>query len=79
MLDQLFEELILAQQKKMLALAKIVVPGIIEEDLLQPFDYPELERYAPFRYEEGVLEGILTVRMAMLSLAREAPEAEFLS
>lgn len=65
--DRLFEELILMQKKKLLKLAQLVIPQIIEEDLLQPFDYPELENFAPFRYEEGVLEGLLTARMALIA------------
>lgn len=66
-LEPLFEELIAAQRAKMLALAKRIVPHVTEDDLLQPNDFPELEGHPLFRYEEGVLEGILTVRMAHLS------------
>lgn len=63
--DSLFEELITMQKKKMLKLAQSINPNVIEDDLLQPFDFPELENHAPFRYEEGVLEGLLTARMAL--------------
>ncbi|OGN62577.1 MAG: hypothetical protein A3F09_01220 [Chlamydiae bacterium RIFCSPHIGHO2_12_FULL_49_11] len=63
----LFEELVLNQKKKMLDLAGKLVGQITEEDLLQPFDYPELETSPHFRYEEGILEGILTVRAALFA------------
>lgn len=63
--DQLFEELVTMQRKKMLKLAQSIVPGVCEDDLLQPFDFPDLENHAPFRYEEGVLEGLLTAQMAL--------------
>ncbi len=63
--EKLFEELIQMQRKKMLKLAQIIVPGVVEDDLLQPFDFPDLENHAPFRYEEGVLEGFLTAQMAI--------------
>ncbi len=63
--ESLFDELIVLQKKKILQLAKLFVPHIVEDDLLQPFDFPELEMNAPFRYEEGVLEGLLTARMAI--------------
>jgi hypothetical protein len=66
-LDLLFEELVEGQKKRMLALAKEIVPDVIEEDLLQPFDFPLLENHPDFRYEEGVLEGLLTARMALLA------------
>jgi len=39
--------------------------------LLQPNDFPELENHPLFRYEEGVLEGILTARMSYLSLCKK--------
>ncbi len=63
----LCDELVALQQKKLLALAKKIVPSITEEDLLQPFDFPLLENHPGFRYEEGVVEGLLTARMALLS------------
>jgi len=66
-IDLLFKELVEGQKKRMLALAKEIIPSIIEEDLLQPFDFPLLENHPDFRYEEGVLEGLLTARMAILS------------
>lgn len=66
-MESLFEELIQVQRAKMLALAKRVIPHITEDDLLQPNDFPILENNPHFRYEEGVLEGILTVRMAYLA------------
>ena len=66
-MDQLFSDLIKGQRKKMLAFANEVVGGLTEDDLLQPQDYPDLENHPYFRYEEGVLEGILTVHMALKS------------
>ncbi|HEY2810795.1 MAG TPA: hypothetical protein VGJ00_05355 [Rhabdochlamydiaceae bacterium] len=66
MLENLFNELVAAQRKKLLLYAKRIIPNITEDDLLQPNDFPQLENHPPFRYEEGVLEGILTARMAYL-------------
>lgn len=63
--EKIFDDLIRLQKEKMLKLAKSVVPHITMDDLLQPFDFPDLEWHAPFRYEEGVLEGFLTARMAI--------------
>jgi hypothetical protein len=61
----LFEEMITHQRKKLLKLAKEIVPYVVEDDLLQPFDFPELENNPTFRHEEGVLEGLLTAEMAV--------------
>jgi hypothetical protein len=64
MLDSLLEELIVQQRKKMLSTAERIVGRITEEDLLQPNDFPALENHPFFRYEEGVLEGLMTAQMA---------------
>lgn len=70
-MEKLFDELVLLQRKKMLTLAQRLIPTITEEDLLQPNDYPKLENHPLFRYEEGVLEGLLTARMAYLAQKRD--------
>ena len=67
MLENLFEELIAAQRKKLLKYAQRIIPHVTEDDLLQPNDFPELENHPAFRYEEGVLEGLMTAQMAFLS------------
>lgn len=71
MLDILFDELITAQRAKLLACGQSIIPHIIEDDLLQPNDFPKLEHHPIFRYEEGVLEGLLTARMAYLAWLKD--------
>ncbi len=66
-MEKLFDELIEAQRRKLTACARRIVPHITEDDLLQPNDFPELESHPYFRYEEGVLEGLMTARMAYLA------------
>lgn len=68
----LADELVEAQRARLLKLGRRFVPSLTSEDVLQPNDYPELEDNPSFRYEEGVLEGILTLRMALLRLSRES-------
>jgi hypothetical protein len=70
-MQELFDSLVAAQQEKIKACAHQIVPGLTEDDLLQPNDFPELENHPFFRYEEGVLEGLLTARMAYLARERE--------
>jgi hypothetical protein len=41
------------------------------DDLLQPNDFPALEQNPLFRYEEGILEGLLTARMAYLARKKD--------
>lgn len=63
-LDRLLEALEEGQRKVLYATGRRIVPTLTHEDLLQPNDYPELEENPHFRYEEGVLAGIMTVRAA---------------
>lgn len=67
MFEQLFDELIEQQRKKVRDCAECLIPNITEDDLLQPNDFPILENHPYFRYEEGILEGLLTARMAILA------------
>jgi hypothetical protein len=64
---QLLDELIEGQRKKLLSTAKRIVPHIIEDDLLQPNDFPQLELHPYFRYEEGILHGLQVARTALLA------------
>jgi hypothetical protein len=68
----MFDELIALQHRKVLNCALRILPHLTEDDILQPNDFPALEMNPHFRYEEGVLEGLMTARMAYLAHQREA-------
>lgn len=70
-LEQLFDELLELQEKKLLKLASEIIPNVTSDDILQPNDYSELESHPFFRYEEGVLKGIHAAKMAVISQSRE--------
>jgi len=70
-MENVFEVLVEEQRKKLLKIARQLVPRITPDDLLQPNDFPELEQHPFFRYEEGVLEGFLTARMAYLAWKKD--------
>ncbi|MCB1110450.1 MAG: hypothetical protein KDK64_05670 [Chlamydiia bacterium] len=69
-LEALFDEMITHQEKKLLELASSIIPNVTSDDILQPNDYPELENHPYFRYEEGVLKGLHSAKMAVLAAAR---------
>lgn len=48
-------------------MAQRIVPQITEEDLLQPNDFPKLELHPHFRHEEGILDGMMMVKAAILA------------
>jgi hypothetical protein len=66
-MEQVFDQLVEGQREKLLKFARKIIPTFTTDDLLQPNDFPELENNPLFRYEEGVLEGLLTARMAYLA------------
>ncbi len=74
MLEQIFDELIAQKKKKLFDLARQIAPHVTEDDLMQPNDFPELEMHPHFRYEEGVLEGVMTARMAFLAWRQESSD-----
>lgn len=73
---KVINDLIEYQQEILLKAAKALVPTVTLDDLLQPNDFPELEKDPYFRYEEGVLAGILTAQAALAaSWKREISES----
>jgi hypothetical protein len=67
MLEKTFDEMISMQRSKLFKYAARIVPHITLDDLLQPNDFPALEQHPAFRYEEGVLEGLMAARIAYLA------------
>jgi len=63
--EELLSELISQQQTKLYQCALQILPNITQEDLLHPIEYPELEYHPLFRYEEGIVEGLMSALMAL--------------
>jgi hypothetical protein len=70
-IKNLIDQIILEQEKKVLKCGQTFVPRLTSEDVLQPIDYPELEHNPHFRYEEGTLAGMHTIRSALLAFFQE--------
>ena len=51
------------QEKKLLKIAREIVPHLTADDILQPNDFPELENHPYFRYEEGYLAGLKSAEL----------------
>jgi len=67
----LLGELEVYQKKHLTKYAKQFVPNITEEDILQPNDYSILENNPLFRYEEGVLHGVLSTISAVQAMLKK--------
>ncbi len=68
--QELIDEMAELQHRRLLECARRIVPYLTEDDLLQPNDFPELENHPHFRYEEGILEGIRGVQIAVRALKK---------
>lgn len=66
----LFDELIAGQQKKILKLARQFYPGVTPEDIRNPQDFEKLQSNAHFNFEDGILAGYISAKMAFLAEAR---------
>jgi hypothetical protein len=64
-IEQLLSEMVGFYQNNLLRCGQRIIPHLTSDDILQPNDFPELENHPFFRYEEGVLAGIQTVKMAL--------------
>ncbi|CAM0117045.1 hypothetical protein [Rhabdochlamydiaceae symbiont of Dictyostelium giganteum] len=63
-MEKIFKDLIELQHIKVRECALALIPHLTDDDLLQPNDFPELENNPYFRHNEGILEGLLTAKMA---------------
>jgi hypothetical protein len=64
---RLMDEMADHQRRKVLEIAREAIPGVTEEDLRNPQDFPALNASARFNYEDGILSGYLGVKMALLN------------
>ncbi len=71
--ERTLEDLVDYQRQRLFVLGRQFVPHLTPDDLLQPNDFPELENNPIFRYEEGVLAGVIA---AQISLRRMQEELE---
>lgn len=63
--SQLFDKMITQQQAKVLRLAREAVPNMSPEELRNPHDFPQLKEHPTFEFEDGILAGLISARMAL--------------
>ena len=61
LLDQMIEQ----QRAKVLHLAREALPYLSPEDVMNPFDFPELKAHPTFDYEDGILAGLISAQIAL--------------
>jgi hypothetical protein len=65
MVDRLMLEMIAQQESKVLAMARQIHPGVTNEDIRNPQDFPDLVGNAGWNFEDGILAGLKSAHMAM--------------
>lgn len=75
---KVLEDLIEMQQQLLLKRGQRMIPNLTMDDILQPNDYPSLENDPLFRYEEGVLAGLLSAKIACVAAMRESQGSDML-
>ena len=58
------------QRAKVLAVARALNPRVTTDDILSPMDLPELADDPRFNYEDGLLAGLLSARIALRARSR---------
>ena len=72
--DALLSEMSEMQERKVLALARRIVPQVTPEDLRNPHDFPRLHANAEFNYEDGILAGLRAAEIAVRAARRRAAD-----
>jgi hypothetical protein len=62
------------QAKKVIELARRLLPHLTAEDIRNPHDFPELDD-PDWQYEDGVLAGIQSVRIALRAMRNREEDA----
>ncbi|MBL7684606.1 MAG: hypothetical protein JNK65_01035 [Deltaproteobacteria bacterium] len=65
--DDILEELIQLQRKKVHRMAQELGVHLTAEDILNPHDFPVLLQSPRFNFEDGLLSGLLSAQMALRS------------
>lgn len=62
------------QVKKVIDLARRILPGLTAEDIRNPHDFPELND-PDWQYEDGLLAGVQSVRVALRAMKNREEDA----
>lgn len=74
----LLEKMIEQQQKKCLTIARRIVPHLTPDDVMNPFDWPEVATNPQFVWEDGLLAGLQSAQSAIMAEFRhlDIPQRE---
>ena len=64
-LEGLLEGMIEQQKVKAKKLAQMISPGLTDEDLLNPDNFPTVVKDPDYLYEDGIAAGLLSAKLAI--------------
>lgn len=70
-LDQVLEERVESQQRKVFGIARRLEPRLARDDVLNSDDHPVLRESRAFSYEDGILAGLRSAQILVRSRLRE--------
>ena len=69
-INNILDKMIKHQETKVLKIGRELVPDLTHEDIRNPQDFPELYKDTIFNYEDGILTGYLSVKMALCKTSK---------
>jgi hypothetical protein len=76
-IEALLDRMIDQQRAKVLKLAREALPHLSAEDVLNPFDFPQLKAHPTFEYEDGILAGLISAQIALRAELRSRESARW--
>ena len=64
-IDGVMLQMIAQQENKVLEMARRIHPGVTNEDIRNPQDFPDLVGNAVWNFEDGILAGLKSAHMAL--------------
>ena len=74
LVDHLMLEMIAQQERKVLAMARAIHPGLTPEDIRNPNDFADLMASGEWNFEDGILSGLKSAHMAIRAKLLESVE-----
>lgn len=74
-IEAVLERLISQQRAKIAEVAQDIMPHLTAEQVQNPHDYPEIADDAMYNFEDGLLAGLISARMALRTNVFEAYRA----
>ena len=70
-LETTFEQMIEHQRGKALETARRKNPHLTPEDIMNPEAFPEIYEDGPFNFEDGILSGMVSARIAAIARLKQ--------